>query len=75
MSADADRVAFGLATGLAAEVARVAAKPGRYEITVTATVTETAPDKGQLTYVQYSWRHYPDDSGRNASVTYDTEEK
>lgn len=58
MTNDADRVAFNLAGGLAAEVARIAAKPGRYEITVTATVTETSPGKGQLTYVAYDWKQY-----------------
>jgi hypothetical protein len=58
VSTDGDRVAFNLATGLAGEVARMAAKPGRYAITVTATVTETSPGKGQLTYVEYSWTQH-----------------
>lgn len=52
---DAERIAFNLAGGLAAEVARMAAKPGHYVITVKSTVTETSPGKGQLTYVEYNW--------------------
>lgn len=58
MTNDADRIAFNLATGLAGEVARMAAKPGRYEIAVTATVREISPGKGQLTYVEYSWTQH-----------------